>query len=411
MDGLQPTEIVDQPVALLSGEFSQATGSNAGGSNETTPDTIPNVRVPQLNIAASVVSDSIDTQARAIKGTYTFDQMGAIQIGDYVSGVSGQILISPAGLVATNSSGVNTVTIDGTTGNATFIGTITASNFIGGTIAIGSGNTIFKVDSAGNMWSGHANQASAPFQVSNTGNLIASNATISGTITGSTITGSVISGGSITGVTVTGSTISGGNININNAFIVNSVGDVQCQTIQFTNLIYASNAINIGANGEITGPNNGFLDVNTGHGNIETRHLDPTVGDLYNLGGSSRWWFAINYHFLTKQGGFGVFDDGVEMQDGKILTDTEALLAMKPDKVKKEWGKPIFDFNTLPKVIRVYPKTNDGKLVRKNKQGKYIDKFGDEHQEGEDVNAMISIMIGALRELTTRVKTLESQNN
>lgn len=44
------------------------------------------------------------------------------------------------------------------------LGTITA-----GSISIGSGNTILKIDSSGNMWSGHATQGSAPFQVTNAG--------------------------------------------------------------------------------------------------------------------------------------------------------------------------------------------------------------------------------------------------
>ena len=419
MDGLQPTTIVDQPIALLNGELSQATGSSSGLSSETTPDTIPNIRVPQLNIAASVVSDSIDTQSRAIKGIYTFDQMGAIQIGDYVAGSTGQILISPSGFVATNSSGVDTVTIDGTTGNATFRGTVTASDFIGGTIAIGSGNTIFKVDSTGNMWSGHTDMASAPFQVSNTGNLIASNATISGTITGSTITGSTISGGTITGASLAGGSIDIGGSD-NTSFHVDSSGNVWLGASSFgsapfvitsTGALATINGISVqgGLFLDRAFGNQGNIYFNNGHGDTtETHHFDPTSPNQYNLGGSSRYWFAINYHFLTKQGGFGVFDDGVEMQDGKILSDTEALLAMQPDKVRKEWGKPIFDFETLPKVIRVYPKTHDGEVVKKNKKGKYIDKYGDEHWEGEDVNAMISILIGAVRELTRRVKTLEN---
>lgn len=66
----------------------------------------------------------------------------------------------------------------------------------GGNITIGTGNSIFKADSNG-IYLGSGAYASAPFKVSPEGNLIATNARISGTITGSTITGSTITGSTI----------------------------------------------------------------------------------------------------------------------------------------------------------------------------------------------------------------------
>ena len=72
-------------------------------------------------------------------------------------------------------------------GNATFLsapfrvnmaGAATASDLTitGGTITIGSGNDVFKVDD-GNIWSGHSDYASAPFKVSKSGDCIANNLT------------------------------------------------------------------------------------------------------------------------------------------------------------------------------------------------------------------------------------------
>ena len=71
-------------------------------------------------------------------------------------------------------------------GTAFFKGTITASaisasNITGGTIAIGSGNAIFKADSAG-IYLGNASFASAPFSVDMNGNLIANSATVKGNL-------------------------------------------------------------------------------------------------------------------------------------------------------------------------------------------------------------------------------------
>jgi len=62
-------------------------------------------------------------------------------------------------------------------GNATFAGAVS-----GATITIGSGNNIFRVNSSGDMWLGHATETSAPFRVVNTGALTATSATITGTI-------------------------------------------------------------------------------------------------------------------------------------------------------------------------------------------------------------------------------------
>lgn len=87
-----------------------------------------------------------------------------------------------------NTSGVKTVGID-SSGNATFTGDITASDIIasditGGTITIGTGNNVFKADSNG-IYLGNATFASAPFRVEMDGELYATDANITGIITGS----------------------------------------------------------------------------------------------------------------------------------------------------------------------------------------------------------------------------------
>lgn len=55
------------------------------------------------------------------------------------------------------------------------------SDIIGGTLTIGSGNSIFKADTNG-IYLGNANFGSAPFRVTPTGAFVATNATISGNI-------------------------------------------------------------------------------------------------------------------------------------------------------------------------------------------------------------------------------------
>ena len=98
------------------------------------------------NLINDVINARLDSSAKQILDAFTFGTSGAIQIGTYVNGVSGDIRISPNGIVGRNSAGNNTFTINGTTGNATFAGdlsaatgtfsgTVTASALIVGTSA------------------------------------------------------------------------------------------------------------------------------------------------------------------------------------------------------------------------------------------------------------------------------------
>ena len=61
-------------------------------------------------------------------------------------------------------------------------GAVTASDLTitGGSLSIGTGNTILKVNNDGDLWIGHATEGSAPFQVDNTGSVTASDLTVTG---------------------------------------------------------------------------------------------------------------------------------------------------------------------------------------------------------------------------------------
>lgn len=99
-------------------------------------------------------------------------------------------------VIATDGSATFSGTLSGVDG--TFTGTLSGGAFSGGTLDIGGDDaTSFHVDSGGGIWSGAsvANKATAPFRVSSAGALVATSATITGTITGSTITGSTFQTG------------------------------------------------------------------------------------------------------------------------------------------------------------------------------------------------------------------------
>lgn len=98
----------------------------------------------------------------------------------------------------TGSNWVDAVYFDTADDIYKFTGVVQASSFIGGDIAIGSGNDIFKADAEG-IYLGHADFASAPFSVDMDGHMIAVGGEFSGEITASIITGGQINGSTITG--------------------------------------------------------------------------------------------------------------------------------------------------------------------------------------------------------------------
>jgi hypothetical protein len=114
----------------------------------------------------------------------------------------------------------------------------------GGTISIGSGNSIFKADTNG-IYLGNSTFASAPFRVTPGGALTATNANITGTINATS--------GSISGNLVTGGTISGTSINIGSGtFQVTSSGALTSSSANITGTINSTSGSiagwNIGSN-------------------------------------------------------------------------------------------------------------------------------------------------------------------
>lgn len=105
------------------------------------PEKVPvNVQFPVKTIAVETMGQSFNTKTKKILGEFTFGTLGAISIGEYENGVSGEVKISPNGIIAKNVNGDTTFALDATTGDATFKGTIQAGAFISGAIEVGGGN-------------------------------------------------------------------------------------------------------------------------------------------------------------------------------------------------------------------------------------------------------------------------------
>jgi len=144
-------------------------------------------------------------------------------------------------------------------GNLSAAGGTFTGALSGGTISIGSGNSIFKADSNG-IYLGNSTFASAPFRVTPAGVLTANNATITGTInaTSGTFSGNLSGAGgtfsgnlSAAGGTFTGA-LSGGTISIGSG---NSIFKADSSGIYLGNATFASAPFRVTPGGVLTATN------------------------------------------------------------------------------------------------------------------------------------------------------------
>lgn len=134
--------IPDQPLPTQQGEAVFAATQPTGGGQTYSAPVIDDQHMPIKRVAVELLSDSLNTNSKKILASFQFTPSGALQIGAYSNGVSGDIKISPNGIVARDISGNTTFALDGTTGNATFAGTIQAGSVIAGIVKVGNNNII-----------------------------------------------------------------------------------------------------------------------------------------------------------------------------------------------------------------------------------------------------------------------------
>jgi hypothetical protein len=134
-------------------------------------------------------------------------------------------------------------------------------------------------------------------------------------------------------------------------------------------------------------------------------NLNPTGLGILNQGGGTAYWGEINYKDLTDRGCLGSFDEGVELQDGSIVSDTEAILTIKKHPTKKTiYGVAMLDYKTFPKVSYKPATNEDGELLQRDGNDEPING-----SDGVGMTSMFSIILGAIKELTLRVKKLEAK--
>lgn len=119
-----------------------ASGGSSGGQTNLTPSTNVDKSFPEKDVARETIGSALNTKTKKILGDFSFGQVGAISIGVYENGVSGDIRITPNGITARNINGTTTFSIDGSDGSAVFLGTITAGAIISGAVVVGDSTII-----------------------------------------------------------------------------------------------------------------------------------------------------------------------------------------------------------------------------------------------------------------------------
>lgn len=135
-----PTVIPDQPFPQEGQPLPVTTQTVSGDVYK--PETIKEGEFPVKRVAVELLSTALNTRSQKIIKEFQFTESGAIQVGKYQTGVSGDIRISPDGMVARDQAGNTTFAIDGDTGDAVFKGELRSGSLITGQVIVGNNSVI-----------------------------------------------------------------------------------------------------------------------------------------------------------------------------------------------------------------------------------------------------------------------------
>jgi len=418
---------------------------------------ITEVKIGDNSISAGKIQTNAITADKVLAGAITANKISVTEL----SAISANMGTLTAGLInggtinATNASVINLNASNITTG------TLSANYITGGTI---NANNIAVINlDANKITSGTINASSIAvinLNASNitagtlsanriTGGTMSANYLSAGTINASSIditniNANNINAGTITGLAINGNIITGGTVQTASSGrrVVMTTGSGQVEffntggtsvggiigvgsDLQLVGSILISGGLQIiGNDFDMNG--NSITEVNRisgDSGNIDfnesgriqcSTHFDPDDAGNNNMGGATRYWGDISYKTLTDRGCLGWFDDGVELQDGRIVSDLEAIKNVKKHRTRKTvYGVPMLDYTSLPKSVYKKAVGHDGKEFEKDKNGRSFEITKDGRrlyaEDGAETTALISIMFGAIKELNRKIEVIESK--
>lgn len=130
--------------------------------------------------------------------------------------------------------------------------------------------------------------------------------------------------------------------------------------------------------------------------------FNPVGAGTVSSGDGTNYWNDISYKTLTDRGCLPWCDNGVELADGSIVSDLESLANIQKDPKKITiQGLPMLDYKTFPKKAYVQARNIDGVLPRDSND----EPIGG--SDGVEMTMIFGVMIGAFKELKSRVEALE----
>jgi len=114
--------------------------SQANPAGTFSPSVSKDKTFPIKRTAVELLSTALNTRSRKILEKFDLVQSGAIQIGNFKEGLTGDLRLTPNGITARDIAGLTTFAIDGTTGDAVFKGEVQAGSLVSGKVLVGGGN-------------------------------------------------------------------------------------------------------------------------------------------------------------------------------------------------------------------------------------------------------------------------------
>ena len=130
--------------ASMAGDVTATSITITGGTidgTSTIDGRTASVLADAIDASGHFADDAISTADGTILGEFVFTGSGALQIGTYVNGASGDLRLSPSGILARGTDGLTTFSINGETGVAVLNGLVVGTNVGIGTAEDSAGVT------------------------------------------------------------------------------------------------------------------------------------------------------------------------------------------------------------------------------------------------------------------------------
>lgn len=124
----EPIEVQPVPFPQQDQPFLAEVLGGGGKSGQFSPPSLTPSFFPKKQVSYELLSTMLNTQSKKIRGQFDLVDSGGFRIGKYEPGVSGEMVLTPAGQTVKNTAGQTTFNIDGDTGDVSLAGIVRAKD-------------------------------------------------------------------------------------------------------------------------------------------------------------------------------------------------------------------------------------------------------------------------------------------